>query len=79
MKLTYDPRYNIAYLQLQEKVGPVQTLSLSGEINVDISPDGKLFGIELLNANEQLWGDGDGMMTVVNEAIQEQRQIPLAK
>jgi uncharacterized protein YuzE len=26
----------------------------SDEINIDISPDGKIYGIELLNAKEQL-------------------------
>jgi len=38
MILTYDPRHNIAYLRLTEKVGQVETLHLSDEINVDIAP-----------------------------------------
>lgn len=33
MKLTYDPRYNVAYLRLHEKTGAVNTLHLSDEIN----------------------------------------------
>jgi len=55
MRLTYDPRYNIAYLRFHEKTAQVQTLHISDEPNIDIAaPDGTLYGIELLNANEQL-------------------------
>ncbi len=54
MKLTYDPRYNIAYLRLHEKTAEVETIRISDELNVDIAPDGTVYGIELLNANEQI-------------------------
>jgi uncharacterized protein YuzE len=54
MDISYDPRYNIAYLRFREKISGVETRHISDEINIDISPDGKLYGIELLNANEQL-------------------------
>lgn len=54
MKLTYNPRLNIAYLQLRKKSGKVTTVQVSDELNVDLARDGSIFGIELLNANEQL-------------------------
>ena len=54
MKLTYDTRYNIAYLMLHEKQAEVETIKVSDELNVDIAPDGTIYGIELLNANDQL-------------------------
>src|SRR5258707_15791384 len=57
MRLTYDPRHNIAYLRLQEKTSQVETIHVSEALNVDIAPDGTVYGIELLNANEQLRGD----------------------
>ena len=47
-------KYNIAYIKIQEKTGKVETITLSDEVNIDISPDGKIYGIELLNANDQL-------------------------
>lgn len=50
MKLTYDPRYNIAYICLKEKTSQVETICVSEEMNVDIAPDGTIYGIELLNA-----------------------------
>lgn len=53
MKLTYDPRSNAAYLRLQERSLEVETIRVSDELNVDIAPDGTVYGIELLNANER--------------------------
>jgi uncharacterized protein YuzE len=54
MKLSYDPQYNIAYIQLRHKAGKVKTVQVSDELNVDLAADGTIYGIELLNANEQL-------------------------
>ena len=77
MKLVYDPRQNIAYLRLHEKTAQVQTLHLSDEINVDIASDGTVYGIELLNANQQLRSEDQGNLVIVNEAAGERREIPL--
>jgi uncharacterized protein YuzE len=79
MQLNYDPRYNIAYLRLHEKVGDVETIQLSDEINVDLAPDGTVYGIELLNANEQVRGEDAGKLVLVNEASGERREIPIAQ
>ena len=57
MKLSYDPKYNIAYLIIHEKVGQVTTIKLSDEMNIDIAPDGTVYGIEFLNANDHLTED----------------------
>ena len=54
MKLTYDPKHNIAYLRIHQKRSQVETIRVSDEMNVDISPNGTVYGIELLNANAQL-------------------------
>ncbi|MBZ5545724.1 MAG: DUF2283 domain-containing protein [Acidobacteriia bacterium] len=77
MKLLYDPRHNIAYLRLHEKTAQVETLHLSDEINVDIAPDGTVYGIELLNANQQLRSEDGGNLVVVNQALGQKREIPL--
>jgi uncharacterized protein YuzE len=79
MKLTYDPRHNVAYLRLHEKTAQVETIRISGELNVDIAPDGTVYGIDLLNANEQLRAADNGSLVVVNEAVGDRREIPLAK
>ncbi|MCJ7586825.1 MAG: DUF2283 domain-containing protein [Candidatus Aminicenantes bacterium] len=54
MDITYDPRYNIAYIRLRRKIAGVKTVKVSEDMNIDLSPDGKVYGIELLNAGEQL-------------------------
>jgi uncharacterized protein YuzE len=77
MKFVYDPRHNIAYLRLHEKTAQVETLHLSDEINVDIAPDGTVYGIELLNANQQLRSEDQGNLVIVNEALGDRREIPL--
>ena len=56
--MNYDPRYNIAYLKLQDKTENVESIRISDEFIVDISPDGRIYGIEFLNANEQLKSGG---------------------
>ena len=77
MKLTYDPRYNIAYLRLQERTAEVETLQVSDEVNIDIAPDGTVFGIELLNANAQLRAEDHGKLIVVNEARGDSQELIL--
>ncbi len=57
MKLSYDPKYNVAYIRFHEKLGQVTTIKISDDMNIDIAPDGTVYGVELLNANEQLTGD----------------------
>jgi uncharacterized protein YuzE len=79
MQLTYDPRHNIAYLRLQEKTAEVETIRISDALNVDLAPDGTVYGIELLNANEQLRVGDDGSLVVINEAVGERREIPLTR
>ena len=79
MKLTYDPRYNVAYLRLFEKTTEVETIRISDQVNVDIAPDGRVYGIELLNANEQLLAGDGGMLEVFNEAMGDRKQIALSR
>lgn len=75
MRLTYDPRYNIAYIRFGEKKPGVETIRVSDELNVDLTPDGKIYGIELLNANEQLKREDMGKFMVINEATGEHSEL----
>jgi len=68
MELSYDPRYNIAYLKLKDAPTEVDTIHLSEAVNVDIAPDGTLYGIEFLNANEQIGLIPNVGMTMINKA-----------
>ncbi len=77
MQLTYDPRHNIAYLRLQEKIDQVETIRVSEELHIDLAPDGTVYGIELLNANQQLHAENQGKLIVINEAAGDRREIDL--
>ena len=75
MKLTYDPKHNVAYLRLHEKTGQVTTIKVSDEMNIDMAPDGTVYGIELLNAKEQLAEDHG---TLIIETEGRRREVPLS-
>jgi uncharacterized protein YuzE len=78
MKLTYDRDRNIAYLRLRPKGSEVETIRVSDELNVDIAPDGSVYGIELLNANEQLGAADGGMLVLVDEVEGKESALPLS-
>ncbi len=77
MKLTFDPRHNIAYLRLADTTAQVETVHVSEDLNVDLTPDGKVYGIELLNANEQLQGLAAGRLLVEKESTGGKLDIAL--
>lgn len=68
MRLTYDPKQNVAYIRLHERSAQVETIHISDELNVDLTPDGTIYGIELLNANDQFRREDAGTLVVVNES-----------
>jgi uncharacterized protein YuzE len=78
MKLTYDRDRNIAYLRLRPKGADVETIQVSDELNVDIAADGSVYGIELLNANEQLRAADQGKLVLVDEAAGKEVELPLS-
>lgn len=77
MRFTYDPCYNIAYIRFHEKSIEVETIRISDELAVDLAPDGTIYGLELLNANEQLQREDAGKLLVINEATGDQKEFPL--
>ncbi|MBI2472531.1 MAG: DUF2283 domain-containing protein [Planctomycetes bacterium] len=78
MRFTYDPHYNIAYIRFHAKNAEVETIRISDELNVDMAPDGTIYGIELLNANEQLQRGDKGRLLIINEATGEQKTLQLS-
>ncbi len=78
MKITYDPQQNVAYIRFREKRTEVETLRISDELNIDLAPDGTVYGIELLNANEQLALGADGKLVLVDEARGKTYEVALS-
>ena len=77
MTFTYDPRYNIAYVRFKEKNDSVRSISLSDEFVVDMGSDGTIYGVELLNANEQLKRENGNKFSIINEATGKREEIAL--
>jgi len=75
MKFTYDPRHNIAYIRFHEKGADVEAIRVSEELIIDIAPDGTVYGIELLNAKEQLKREDGGKILFINEATNERTEL----
>jgi len=75
MKLTYDPKRNIAYISFGEANGEVESIRLSDDLVIDVRPDGSLRGIELLDANRQL---ENGTLTLVNELSGTEQRVRIA-
>jgi uncharacterized protein YuzE len=77
MQLTYDPKFNVAYIRLREKQAEVDTIHISDEMNIDLAPDGTVYGIELLNANEQLRTADMGKLLITNAETGDQTEVQL--
>jgi uncharacterized protein YuzE len=56
----------------------VESIRISDELVVDMAPDGIVYGIGLLNANEQLERDERGGLLVINEETGVEARLPLA-
>ncbi len=78
MRLTYDPDFNVAYIRFRRKSAKVTTVVVTDELNVDIGPDGRVYGVELLNANEQLSGERVKKLVVENRRSGKSTEIRLA-
>ena len=75
MKLTYDPKYNIAYIGFREKTEEVTSIKISDELTIDLSSDGKVYGIELLNANEQLQNEPFHNLLLENSSNGKHKEV----
>jgi len=53
MKITYDKDVDAVYIQLSV-VQPEGVIEVADGINIDVSSDGKIVGIELLDATEKV-------------------------
>ena len=77
MQFSYDPRYNIAYIRFHDQQAEVESIKVSDELVVDMTPNGKIFGIELLNATEQPAGEKANVLEIINEATGQRVEFPL--
>ena len=59
MRFSYDPRYNIAYIRFQPKSSGVESVKVSDELIVDMTPDRTIFRFRIAernnNSNARIW------------------------
>ena len=77
MEMSFDPKYNIAYIRFRPKIRGLESIRISDELIVDIAPDGSVYGIELLNANEQLDLE-HGKLKLINKTTGEKVDLRLS-
>jgi hypothetical protein len=56
----------------------VEAIHIRDASNVDLGPDATVCGFELLNTNDQLQASDDGTLVVVNAALGDRPEVPLA-
>ena len=66
MRISIDAKHNVAYIHLQDRPETVDTVELSEDLLLDMGPDGTVYGLELLNANEQLRTAGLAQLEIEN-------------
>lgn len=56
MEVTHDPALNLAYVRFRsrEATEAVRTLVFADDLNVDLTADGSVYGVEFLDAAKQM-------------------------
>lgn len=55
MKVIYDPEVDALYIRLSDEPAEVTTQRLSEEVAINYAPDGRIVGIEILDASEYVF------------------------
>lgn len=70
MKLTYDPEADALYIQLRAVApGTARCENLTDDVTLDYGPDGKLAGIEVLDASALVGADLDRLVLEIAPAL----------
>ena len=55
MKITFDPRVDAMYIRFLDETVPVTTQRLTEDVAINYAPDGRVVGIEILDATEYVF------------------------
>jgi len=66
MKLTYDPQVDAVYIRFLDGMFEVTTQRLSEEVAVNYAPDGRIVGIEVLDASASVFSTQDRTVVLHN-------------
>jgi uncharacterized protein YuzE len=77
MKISYDAETDALYIRLIDGEFQCRTLRLSDEVALNIGPEERLVGIEILDAREVL-GNIDKPRIVLENIVLEERDVSVA-
>jgi uncharacterized protein YuzE len=67
MKISYDPRVDALYIRFLDQPIQVITFRLSEDVAINYAPDGRIVGIEILDASEYVFpSDAERKVVVQN-------------
>ena len=69
MKISYDSQVDTLYIRLLDKPVEVITQRLTEEVAMNDAPDGRIVGIEILDASEYVFGPGVSPVVTVQGLI----------
>lgn len=58
MRITYDPQVDALYIRFVDEPAQVTTQRLSEDVAINYAPDGRIIGIEILDASEYVFRPG---------------------
>jgi len=74
MKITYDKEVDAVYIGLS-RLKPEGAIELADGINIDVTSDGKIVGIELLDASQKVSLDSLLTYEIAADSISEWIQL----
>lgn len=69
MKITYDQQVDALYIRFTDEAAQVTTQRLSEDVAVNYAPDGRIIGIEILDASEHVFRPGSERQVELNNLI----------
>ncbi len=66
MKITFDPQVDALYIRFLDDPFQETTLRLSEDVAVNYAPDGRVVGIEVLDASEYAFKPGSERKVVLS-------------
>ena len=65
MKISYDSQVDAVYIRFIEEPAQVTTQRLSEDVAVNYAPDGRIVGIEILDASQYVFPSGAERKVIV--------------
>ena len=65
MKITYDPQVDALYIRFLDEPAEVTTQRVSEDVALNYAPDGRVVGVEVLDASEHVFAPSGERRVVV--------------